>query len=98
MADDNPGGIEFAAAGSESLIGMAMLGKTAAALGLIFAILFIGATLVRRWGGRYHRQAQHVAVVGSTAVGAKERVVVVQVEDTWLVLGVGGGQVSRLHE
>jgi flagellar protein FliO/FliZ len=38
-----------------------------------------------------------VKVVGTTAVGARERVVVVEVGDTWLLLGVGGGNVRLLH-
>ena len=38
-----------------------------------------------------------VKVVGATAVGARERVVVVEIEGTWLLLGVGGGNVRLLH-
>ena len=38
-----------------------------------------------------------VKVVGTTAVGARERVVVVEVDDTWLLLGVGGSNVRLLH-
>lgn len=38
-----------------------------------------------------------VKVVGATPVGARERVVVVEVDDTWLLLGVGGGNVRVLH-
>lgn len=36
-------------------------------------------------------------LVGGIAVGPKERVVVVEVGDTWLVVGVAPGQVSALH-
>ena len=36
--------------------------------------------------------------IASTSLGPKERVVVVEINDTWLVLGVGGGQISKLHE
>lgn len=39
-----------------------------------------------------------VKVVGSAQVGARERVVVIEVEDTWLLLGVGGGQVRLLDK
>lgn len=39
----------------------------------------------------------NVKVVGSAAVGARERVVIVEVDDTWLLLGVGGGNVRLLH-
>lgn len=38
-----------------------------------------------------------VKVVGTTSVGARERVVVVEIDNTWLLLGVGGGNVRLLH-
>lgn len=39
-----------------------------------------------------------VRVVGAAAVGPRERVVVVQIEDRWLVVGVAPGRVERLGE
>lgn len=39
-----------------------------------------------------------VKVVGGVMLGPRERLVVVEVGDTWLLLGVGGGQVTRLHD
>lgn len=91
-------GLDAAVSGGESLIGMATLGKTAAALGLILVIILVAAAVLRRWGLPHQRHGRHLRVVGSTAVGTKERVVIVEVEHTWLVLGVGGGQVNKLHE
>lgn len=38
-----------------------------------------------------------VKVVGGVMLGTRERLVVVEVGDTWLLLGVGGGQVTHLH-
>lgn len=38
-----------------------------------------------------------VKVVGTASVGPRERVVVVEVDNTWLALGVGGGNVRLLH-
>ena len=38
-----------------------------------------------------------VKVVGGVMLGPRERLVVVEVGDTWLLLGVGGGQVNTLH-
>ena len=38
-----------------------------------------------------------VKVVAGAAVGQRERVVVVEVGDTWMVLGVAPGRVSSLH-
>lgn len=37
-------------------------------------------------------------VVGATAVGGRERVVIVEVGSTWLVLGVAPGRVAALAE
>lgn len=63
---------------------------------LILAGFVLVAWLVRRWMPQGAR-AGLVKVVGATSVGPRERVVVVEVDDTWLVLGVGGGQVRPLH-
>jgi flagellar protein FliO/FliZ len=37
-------------------------------------------------------------VVAGIAVGPRERVVLVEIGDTWLVLGVAPGQVNTLHQ
>ena len=38
-----------------------------------------------------------VKVISGAAVGQRERVVVVEVGDTWMVLGVAPGRVNALH-
>jgi len=38
-----------------------------------------------------------VRVIAGAAVGQRERVVVVEIGDTWMVLGVAPGRVSALH-
>lgn len=86
------------AANTSPAAGMAMFGKTAFALLIILAIIFGLAWLLRRVGGTGGLPGQRLKLVSSLAVGQRERVVVVQLEQTWLVLGVGGGQVTRLHE
>lgn len=68
---------------------------------LLSLVLILGgfvavAWLVRRYLPGAGAQGV-VKVVGTTAVGARERVVVVEVDDTWLLLGVGGGNVRLLH-
>ncbi|MDR5866456.1 flagellar biosynthetic protein FliO [Halomonas koreensis] len=85
-------------AGGEALMGMATLGKTAAALALILAIILGCSLLLRRLGGGGQGRGPRPRVVGSTSIGQRERVVIVEVEDTWLVLGVGSGRVTKLHE
>ncbi|NYT71480.1 flagellar biosynthetic protein FliO [Halomonas sp. QX-2] len=82
----------------EALVGMAVLGKTAAALALVIAIILICTALLKRWSNHTTRHGAHLRIVGSTAVGNRERVVIVEVEDTWLVVGVGGGRITKLHE
>lgn len=90
--------LEPVAATGDALSGMAVLGKTAASLVLVVAAILLLAWLVRRFNLHSGAAAQHLRVVGSVAVGQRERVVLVEVDNTWLVLGVGGGQVTRLHE
>jgi flagellar protein FliO/FliZ len=67
-----------------------------ASLLLILGGFVLVAWLVRRWMPQ-GAQAGLVRVVGAISVGPRERVVVVEVDNTWLVLGVGGGQVRPLH-
>jgi flagellar protein FliO/FliZ len=66
------------------------------ALGLVIMVVLVGAWLLRRLGATA-RSSDLVRVVGGTAVGARERVVVVEVGGTWIVTGVAQGQVTALH-
>ncbi|TFH85388.1 flagellar biosynthetic protein FliO [Billgrantia azerbaijanica] len=90
--------LDALATGGDGLIGMATLGKTAAALALVVVIILVCTALLRRWHGQSRTTGRHLRVVTSAALGSRERLVVVEVEGTWLVLGVGGGQVNKLHE
>ncbi|MFO7543126.1 MAG: flagellar biosynthetic protein FliO [Thiobacillus sp.] len=65
-------------------------------LGLILGGFVTVAWFARRYLPGMGAQGV-VKVVGTTAVGTRERVVVVEVDDTWLMLGVGGGNVRLLH-
>ena len=65
-------------------------------LGLILGGFIVVAWLARRYLPGMGAQGV-VKVVGTTAVGPRERVVVVEVDGTWLLLGVGGGNVRLLH-
>lgn len=65
-------------------------------LGLILGGFVAVAWFARRYLPGMRAQGV-VKVVGTTPVGPRERVVVVEVDDTWLMLGVGGGNVRLLH-
>ncbi|EHJ94159.1 flagellar biosynthetic protein FliO [Vreelandella boliviensis] len=92
------GSLDALGNGGEALIGMAVLGKTAAALALVIAIILICTALLKRWSNHTTRHGANLRIVGSTAVGNRERIVIVEVEDTWLVVGVGSGRITKLHE
>src|SRR5665647_1396496 len=60
-------------------------------LGLVLAMIAGAAWLLRRFGGMARSSASAVKVIGGSAVGQRERVVLVEVGDTWLVVGVAPG-------
>lgn len=66
-------------------------------LALVLAVIAGAAWLLRRFGGMPRGAASAVRVIGGSAVGQRERVVLVEVADTWLVIGVAPGQVTALH-
>jgi flagellar protein FliO/FliZ len=62
----------------------------------VLAMIAGSAWLARRFGVTRASMSSLVSVVGSTSVGVRERVVVVEVGDTWLVVGVAPGSVNAL--
>ena len=67
------------------------------ALLLIVALLF-GATWAARKvsGGKMFGQG-NMRVISGIALGPKERIVLVEVENNWLVIGIVPGQIRTLH-
>ncbi|OOW73642.1 flagellar protein, partial [Xanthomonas axonopodis pv. martyniicola] len=71
--------------------------------GAVFALLLVLALIVglgwllKRMPGSGFRSTEGLRVVTSLAVGAKERVVVVEVNGQQLLLGVTAGGISTLH-
>ena len=66
-------------------------------LGLVLAVMAGSAWLLKRFGGLQQRSGGGIKVIGGSAVGQRERVVLVEVADTWLVIGVAPGHVTALH-
>lgn len=85
-------------AGSAVLDGDAMLLRTVLALMFVIAMILGAAWLARRLGliGRSSGELP-MRVVASCAIGTRERVVVLEVEETWLVLGVTAHNITPLH-
>lgn len=66
-------------------------------LGMVLAALAAFFWFLRRFSPGQSAAQGAVKVVGGVMLGPRERLVVVEVGETWLLLGVGGGQVSALH-
>jgi len=64
---------------------------------LVLALVGLVAWLLKRISMPQHGAASLLKVVGGVAVGQRERVVLVEINDTWLILGVAPGQVRTLH-
>lgn len=66
-------------------------------LAVVLALIFLCGWAVRRFGLQQSGNGRLLKVVASAMVGQRERVVVVEIGDSWLVLGVAAGQVRALH-
>jgi flagellar protein FliO/FliZ len=64
---------------------------------LVLAAVLAVAWLLRRLQLPQQAGVNALKVVSGVAVGQRERVVLVEVNDTWLVIGVAPGQVNALH-
>jgi len=67
-------------------------------LGVVLLLVIGSLYLLKRLAAPRGAAAGLLRVVAATAVGTRERVVVVEVGDTWLVLGVAPGRVTSLSQ
>ena len=66
-------------------------------LGMIVFAAWALRRLQQRGGGAGSGQRQPLRVIGYHALGMKEKLVVVEIEDTWLVLGMTPASITTLH-
>lgn len=64
---------------------------------LVLAAVAVVAWIMKRINLPQHGASRLLKVISGVAVGPRERVVLMEVNDTWLVLGVAPGQVRTLH-
>jgi flagellar protein FliO/FliZ len=67
-------------------------------LAVVIAALVGGLWLLKRVSAPHGAAAGTLRVIAGASVGPRERVVLLEVEDTWLVVGVAPGQVNALHQ
>ncbi|WP_248320708.1 MULTISPECIES: flagellar biosynthetic protein FliO [unclassified Caballeronia] len=78
-------------------LGFGAVLQTLLGLAVVIGFVFGCAWLARKFGYQGGKRSGLVKVVGGASLGNKERVAVVEVGDTWLVLGAGPGNVRLLH-
>jgi flagellar protein FliO/FliZ len=64
---------------------------------LVLAAVAVIAWVLKRISLPQHGLGKQIKVISGVAVGQRERVVLVEINDTWLVLGVASGSVRNLH-
>jgi flagellar protein FliO/FliZ len=74
-----------------------VLGRSLAATGAVVAAILGAAWLLKRLQGGGAARSGLMRTVAALPVGARERVVIVEVRDTWLVLGVTAHTVNVLQ-
>ncbi|MDK2658167.1 flagellar biosynthetic protein FliO [Cupriavidus consociatus] len=80
-----------------AISGAGSLAQAGLGLFAVIALILGMAWLARRAGLVRHATGGMMKVVGSTMLGARQRLVLVEVGDTWLVLGVSPGEIRPLH-
>lgn len=69
-------------------------------LGLLFVVVLLLALvwLLKRMGiGNQQRRGGFYKVLASSALGPREKIVLIEIGDTWLVLGMTSSSINTLH-
>jgi len=85
-----------ALAGTASTSASGGMLKTILGLAVVLGVMMLVAWLVKRFMPGVGTQNSAVRIVGGVNVGARERVVVLEIAGRWIVVGVGAGQVSSI--
>lgn len=63
---------------------------------VVLGLMAAAAWLLRRFNTAKGSNAAHIKIIGGVSVGSRERVMVVEVGDQWIVVGVAAGRVNAL--
>ena len=64
---------------------------------LVLAAIVLVAWMLKRMNMVQQSHGNLLKVLGAVPIGQRERIVLVEIKDTWLVVGVGPGQIRTLH-
>ncbi|MES3025723.1 MAG: flagellar biosynthetic protein FliO [Pseudomonadota bacterium] len=70
--------------------------QTIFALCLVLGLLVVLAWFLKRYGPRAPAGAANLRIVGALNLGGRERVIVVEVGEQWIVVGASPGRVNAL--
>ena len=79
-------------------VGAAQVGEVLAALILVIVAIVAASWLMRRVSGVNMRSNVAIRVLAALPLGQRERVILVEVGQTQLLLGVSANGINRLHE
>ena len=82
---------------SNPLVGPSGLLQAGLGMLLVLGLIFLFAWMAKRFGLQRLGGSPVVKVISSSMLGQRERVVVLEVGATWLVLGVTASQINTLH-
>ena len=72
--------------------------QLSASLLIVLALIALIAWLFKKIGFHPANRTGLLKIISSASVGQRERVVIAEIDDTWLILGVASGQVNLLHQ
>lgn len=80
-----------------SVVSSGSIVQVVVSLFFVLAAVVLVAWILKRINLPQNAAGSALKVVSGVAVGQRERIVLVEVNDTWLVVGVAPGQVTALH-
>jgi len=87
IASDAPAPVSFAPGLLQATLGLAV----------VLALIWGAAWVARRFSPQGSSLRSPIKLVATQALGQRERVVLIELGESWLLLGVAPGQVSMLH-
>jgi len=87
----------FAADAMVAPLGAGSVLQVLLGLAVVLGLVFVAAWAMRRFNPNVATGSSALRIVAGTAVGNRERVLLIEVNDTWLVVGVAPGRVSQIH-
>jgi flagellar protein FliO/FliZ len=85
------------AAAATEVLSPARIGQTLVVLGAVVASIFALAYLARRVPGLAARAGGTMKLVDALSIGARERILLIEVDGERLVVAVAAGRIERLH-